>query len=158
GARLQGFPDDFVFKGPRTAQYRQVGNAVPPYFMAQVVKHVSSGDRGVRARITGDLLEKNRLPRNLVRRFKSKKSDSVHSSGGYGGGTYWPVGWGKPIPADEITRNGHRLAELPLQYRRDKWRSARDLFENQDLRKVYDAANAGIAVSDRTIAVPLIRH
>ncbi len=29
-ARLQGFPDDWMITGKKTAAYRQVGNAFPP--------------------------------------------------------------------------------------------------------------------------------
>jgi DNA (cytosine-5)-methyltransferase 1 len=29
-ARIQGFPDSFVFSGPTRAQFRMIGNAVPP--------------------------------------------------------------------------------------------------------------------------------
>ena len=35
-ARLQTFPDDFLFLGPSARQFTQVGNAVPPRLAAQV--------------------------------------------------------------------------------------------------------------------------
>jgi DNA (cytosine-5)-methyltransferase 1 len=39
-ARLQGFPDSFVFEGPRSSQYDQVGNAVPTQLAQAIASEV----------------------------------------------------------------------------------------------------------------------
>ena len=48
-ARLQSFPDDYIFYGNKQQQYKQVGNAVPPllgFAMAEQIKKYLDGKKG----------------------------------------------------------------------------------------------------------------
>lgn len=49
-ARIQGFPDDWMFAGKKTASYRQIGNAFPPpvaYAVGSAIRLALQGDEHV---------------------------------------------------------------------------------------------------------------
>jgi len=45
-ARLQSFPDNFIFKGPLTHMQQQIGNAVPPLLAKAIFEQIISASNG----------------------------------------------------------------------------------------------------------------
>jgi DNA (cytosine-5)-methyltransferase 1 len=86
-ARLQGFPDRFRFSGPRSSQYKQVGNAVPALLAKALVRslvgehELSSTSEPWRGRISSSVLKAypdRRLPFSLAPRYGPLFAKRVH--------------------------------------------------------------------------------
>ena len=45
-ARIQTFPDDWIFEGNLTSRYKQIGNAVPVHFGEKIGRHLLAYDAG----------------------------------------------------------------------------------------------------------------
>ncbi|MFB2623934.1 DNA cytosine methyltransferase [Methanothermobacter sp. KEPCO 2] len=46
-ARIQSFPDSYIFEGSRTSKYQQIGNAVPPLMSERIARRIHEILRGV---------------------------------------------------------------------------------------------------------------
>ena len=49
-ATVQSFPDDFIFQGTKTSNYRQVANAVPPTLGRAIGKMLSENEKEIQCR------------------------------------------------------------------------------------------------------------
>lgn len=56
-ALLQGYPDDYVFLGPLSSRYRQIGDAVPPMISSMIAERVAADARGDAVTLAGSQTE-----------------------------------------------------------------------------------------------------
>lgn len=72
-ARIQSFPDEWVFFGGKTAAYRQVGNAFPPRVAQAIGKAIRAALRGERPRSRAEHVQLKLLEKETEYKFARKK-------------------------------------------------------------------------------------
>jgi DNA (cytosine-5)-methyltransferase 1 len=81
-ARIQSFPDSWKFSGRKTAAYRQVGNAFPPFVAQAVGSEIHNALKGrkysskERMMVTGRLLESHKQNKKNVALQRLKTTGS----------------------------------------------------------------------------------
>lgn len=68
-ARLQTFPDWFVFSGSETQRYYQIGNAVPPYLAYQVASSLKDCFKMGELYSADEVIKMNLKPNNILSLF-----------------------------------------------------------------------------------------
>jgi DNA (cytosine-5)-methyltransferase 1 len=79
-ARLQTFPDDFVFEGSTTEVRRQIGNAVPPQGIAAVVEALIPLFKGDYPKVDLYEMSKNLQGLSIQQRLKWAESEGFEQS------------------------------------------------------------------------------
>lgn len=74
-AKLQSFPNHFVFTGPLSAQWRQIGNAVPPQLAKELGKHILALDSKRQNNIT---INKRQQLKQLKEQLETKRGNAFH--------------------------------------------------------------------------------
>lgn len=80
-AKLQSFPNNFIFKGPLSAQWRQIGNAVPPQLAKEIGKHILKTHENVKTlktkskKISNEKFEE-KLTNNRSQAFRYREAQS----------------------------------------------------------------------------------
>jgi len=140
-ARLQSFDDRYEFHGSLEAQYRQVGNAVPPALakaVAETILHAhfnpeAAGVRGREGRLTEDVVAKclrgeaafpTLTPRRVQPAASRSRRNDPRKHLGFPKRVESPGVWGlEPRPSDrwpQETRRLRKLAEQPKYMRAAK--------------------------------------